>query len=175
MTQPAHPACAAGVSEVVPTVALTPFWAGRTSAVAVGFTSLLTSFPQLNALRRSRSGRMNNFTPPVPLHSAAHSPSSREHAAVVVAMGGSKTCRDDQQRGHGRVESHPSDGAAGTARSTRVSFLTRKRVAAVGTSHRSARPLGTLSVRAVAGEPDQPPLAIESIDELGDLEDCVRR
>jgi hypothetical protein len=138
MTQPVRPACAAGVSEVVPTVAPAAFWAGMTSAPAVGFTSLLTSFPQLSRVRRSRSGLMNNFTPPVPLHSAAHSPSSRGHAAVVVVMGG------------------------------------RKPVAAVGSGHRSARPLGTVLVRAVAGEPDQPPIAIESSDGLDDHGDCVR-
>jgi hypothetical protein len=174
MTQPVRPACAAGVSEVVPTVAPAAFWAGMTSAPAVGFTSLLTSFPQLSRMRRSRSGLMNNFTPPVPPHSAAHSPSSRGHAAVVVVMGGRRTCRDDQRRGHRQVELRTSDGAAGTARSTRACFLTRKPVAAVGSGHRSARPLGTVLVRAVAGEPDQPPIAIESSDGLDDHGDCVR-
>jgi hypothetical protein len=174
MTRPVHTPCPAGVSEVVPTVAPAPLRAEMTGALAVRLTSLLTSFPQLNALRGSRSGRMNNFTPPVPPHSAAHSPSSRGHAAVVVMTGGRRTCRDDQRRGHRQVELRTGDGTVGTARSTRACFLTRKPVAAVGSGHRSARPLGTVLVRAVAGEPDQPPIAIESSDGLDDHGDCVR-
>ena len=62
MTRPVHAPCPAGVSEVVPTVAPAPLRAEVTGALAVGFTSLLTSFPQLNALKGAQSGRMKNLT-----------------------------------------------------------------------------------------------------------------
>jgi hypothetical protein len=173
MTQPVRPACAAGVSEVVPTVALTPFWAEMTSALVVGFTSLLTSFPQLNARRGRRSGRMNNFTPPVPLHSVTHSPRSRGHAVIGVATGGSQICHDDQQRDHRRAGSRTSDDAAGTAKCARAYVLTDKGVAAVGTSHQTTRPLDTPS--ASTSQPDQQPITIENTDEHGYLEHRGRR
>jgi len=80
MTRPLHAPCPAGVSEVVPTVAATALWAEMTSGLVVGFTSLLTSFPQLNVLESARSGRMKNFTPLVPLHSPTHPTRSRERA-----------------------------------------------------------------------------------------------
>jgi hypothetical protein len=172
MNRHVHAPRPAGVSEVVPTVAPAPLWAGRTSGLAAGFTSLLTSFPQLNALESARSGRMNNLTRPIPLHSPTHTPRSRGHAVIRVTMAHSQTCRTDQRRHHRWAESRTSDDAASARKCARAYFLTGKDV---GTRHQSARPLDPVSARAVTVEPDPRPIAIESADESGDLEDCVRR
>jgi hypothetical protein len=96
MTQPVRLLDAAGVSEVAPTVALTPLWAEMATALAVRFTSLLTSFPQLKGSRRARSGRMNNLTPPVPLHSPNITVCFDEisHPALRACLRRSTACRE---------------------------------------------------------------------------------
>ena len=82
MTRPVHVPWSAGGSEVLPTVAPGPLRARMAVAAAVGFTSLLTSFPQLKAMRSARCDRMKNLTPPIPLHSPTHPPRSPGHAVI---------------------------------------------------------------------------------------------
>ena len=134
MTRPVHAPCPAGVSEVVPTVAPASLRAEMTNVLAVGFTSLLASIPQLNAMEGARCGRMKNFTPPVPPHSPTHPLRSREHAVIPGALAHSQTFRDDQRRIKGGR--HRARDAAGEGKSVRASFLMGKDVAAAGTRHR---------------------------------------
>jgi hypothetical protein len=89
-------------------------------------------------------------------------------------MAHSPTCRDDRPRHRRWAESRRGDDAAEAGKSARAYFLTGNYVAAVGARHQSTRPLEPLSPGAVTGELDQQPIAIESTDESGDLEDCVR-
>jgi hypothetical protein len=166
--------CAAGVSEVVPAVAPASIWAAMTPAPAVGFTSLLTSFPQLKASRRARSGRMNNLTPPVPLHSPTHPHRGRGHAAIGSGDGAGPTCRDDRRRDRRRTETPTSDDSTGVGRSAHAYFLSGMHVATVGTRDQSTSPLDPVSATAVANEPDQQPIAIQSSDGASNLQDCVR-
>ena len=80
-------------------------------------------------------------------------------------MARSQTCRDDQRRNHSRAESRTSDDAADAGKSARAYRLTGQDVAAIAARHQSTGPrLDPLSARAVAGEPDQQPIAIDSTD-----------
>ena len=90
-------------------------------------------------------------------------------------MAHSQTCRTEQRRHHRWAESRTSDDAACAGRSARAYFLTGKDIAAVGTRNQSTTPLDPLSARAVTCETDPQPIAFESTDESGDLEDFVRR
>ena len=88
-------------------------------------------------------------------------------------MARSQTCREDRRRRVSGADPRASD-AAGAGKSTRAYFPTGKDVAAVGTRHKSTRPLDPTSARAVSDELDGQPIAIESADGPGDLEGYVR-
>jgi hypothetical protein len=91
MTRPVHVMWPARGSEVVPTIAPAPHRAEMAVAATVGFTSLLTSFPQLRATRSVRCDRMKNLTAPGPLHWPTHPPRSPGHAVIGGPMVRSRT------------------------------------------------------------------------------------
>ncbi len=176
MTWPVHAPCSAGVSEVVPTVAPAPLM-GRDDQWAGGWVHFTSDF--ISAAQRHREC---SIRPDEQFHSAG--PVSLAHAPAQKPW----TCRDREWRWRiarpaattsdditGGPNRATSDDAAGAGKSARAYFLTGKDIAAVGTRHQSTTPLDPLSARAVTDEPDQQPIAIESTDESGDLEDCVRR
>ena len=78
-------------------------------------------------------------------------------------MARSQTCRQDRWRNHSRAESGTTDNAAGAGHSARANRLTGQDVAAPAARHQPTRPrLDPLSARAVAGEPDTQPIAIDT-------------
>jgi hypothetical protein len=89
-------------------------------------------------------------------------------------MAHSQTCRDDRPRHHRWAVSRTSDDGAGAGKSGRAYFLAGNDVAAVGARHQSTRLLDPVSASAATGEPDQQPIAVQSPDGSGDLEDRVR-
>jgi hypothetical protein len=172
MTQPVPPPCPAGVSEVVPTVATGPLRAEMTLA-AVRFTSLLTSFPQLTAIQSACCDRMNNFTPPRPLHSSNHPSRSPGDPAIGRAMTRRQTCHD-VQRDHSQAKSRRRGDAVGASDSVYAHLRPTGKGIAVRHRHQPPTRLEPLLARAAIDDPDEQLITIESNNQIVDHQKCDR-
>jgi hypothetical protein len=77
----------------------------------------------------------------------------------------SRTYRDERQPDHSRAESRTNGDAADAGKSARAYCHTDQDVAAIAAQHQSTRPrLDPLSARAITGEPDEQPIAINGTD-----------
>jgi hypothetical protein len=172
MTWVLLPPCPAEVSEVVPTVATGPLGQEVTTG-AVRFTSLLTSFPHLKAMRGALWGRMKNFTPLSSLHSSQHPSRSPGDPVIGRVMARRQTCHDVQQD-HSQAKSRTSGNAAGATKSV-YAYLhpTGKGLAALHRNQLRAR-LEPLSAGAAIDEPDEQLITIKTSNKIGDLQNCAR-